>query len=102
MAYLHMVRFILSLIFRLIVTIQSLLNLGIAETAVYLRAVVEYRDFQIPAKNDSYFLHLEMLILTACGFPNPQEQNRLFDFRADTSVCSYINTTRGLAEIRRN
>ena len=34
-----MVRFILSLILRLIVTTQSLVNLGIAETAVYLRAV---------------------------------------------------------------
>ena len=34
-----MMRFILSLIFRLIVAIQSLVNLRITETAVYLRAV---------------------------------------------------------------
>ena len=72
-----MVLFILSLILRLIVTIQNFLNLGIAETAVYLRAVVEYRDFQISAKNDSYFSHREMLW-------------------ADTPVCSYINAIRGL------
>ena len=39
MAYLHMVRFIFSLIFRLIDAIQSLVNLRITETAVYLRAV---------------------------------------------------------------
>ena len=34
-----MVRFIFSLIFRLIDAIQSLVNLRITETAVYLRAV---------------------------------------------------------------
>ena len=39
MAYLHMMQFIFSLIFRLIVAIQSLVNLRITETAVYLRAV---------------------------------------------------------------
>ena len=34
-----MMRFIFSLIFRLIVAIQSLVNLQITETTVYLRAV---------------------------------------------------------------
>ena len=46
-------------------------------TADMLSAVIGYRDFQIPAKNDSYFSHREMLW-------------------EDTPVCSYINAIRGL------
>ena len=62
MAYLHMVRFILSLILRLIVTIQSLVNLRIAETAVYLRAV---EVVAILGKDDTLRLISITLILEA-------------------------------------
>ena len=36
-------------------------------TADMLSAVIEYRNFQIPAKKYFYFLHREMLILTTGG-----------------------------------
>ena len=39
MAYLHMMRLIMSLIFAFCITVQSLVYLRIAETTVYLRAV---------------------------------------------------------------
>lgn len=62
-----MVRFILSLIFRLIVTIQSLVNLRITETAVYLRAVEV-----VAILGKDYALHLIgiTLILEATSIPS--------------------------------
>ena len=62
MAYLHMMWFILSLIFRLIITIQGLINLGITETAVYLRAV---EVVAVLGKDDALYLVGTTLILEA-------------------------------------
>ena len=41
---------------------------------VHSSPVIEYRDFQIPKKRDSYFSHLETLTLIASGLGNPPER----------------------------
>ena len=42
---------------------------------VHSSPVIEYRDFLIPKKRNSYFSHREMLILTASGLGNPPERD---------------------------
>ena len=58
---------------------------------VHSSPVIEYRDFQIPKKRNSYFSHREMLALTASGLGNPPERE---EFLLLTSGDAYTHIQR--------